>query len=392
MQNYKFISRFKKILLGLIVFLLLVSIGHLITGYGYVLKGVAFAYFRGQSGPGIDESHLFYNDTINTLEPEEWKVSESISKNTLSDSSLSKLNAIQTVSFLVIKNKQLIYEKYWDGFDASHPTNLYSATKSIVSLLIGIAIDDDFISSIEQPVSDFLPEFNTEKKKKITLRHLLTMSSGLNWGESGGNPYSDNARAYYGNDLKEQIDNLKVIESPGEILKYKSSNTQILGYIVEKATQQNLSAYLEKKIWSKIHPEHNALWNLDKEKGDEKSFCCLYVVPRDCAKIGQLILNNGKWGNKQIVSENYLKKCFVAADLVEISGERNCRYGLHWWLAKYKDQNIYYARGILGQYIIVWPEKDMVIVRTGWSRKKVSTDGHPKDLWDYLKMAEELIN
>ena len=391
MQSNKFKSRLKKFLLGIIFFLLLVSLGHLITGYGYVLKGVAFAYFRGQSGPGIDESHLFYNDTINTLNSEEWEVSESISKNTLSDSSLNKLSDIETVSFLVIKNKQLIFEKYWDEFDAGHPTNLYSATKSIVSLLIGIAIDDGFISSIDQPIGDFLPEFNQGKKKNITIRHLLTMSSGLNWVESGGNPYSDNARAYYGSNLKGQIDNLKVIESPGEILKYKSGNTQILGYIVENATQLTLSGYLEKKIWSKIHPEQNALWNLDKEKGDEKAFCCLYVAPRDCAKIGQLILNKGKWGNEQIISETYLENSFVAANIKEISGEKNCRYGLHWWITNYKEQNIYYARGIYGQYIIIWPEKDMVIVRTGWSRKKVSTDGHPKDLWDYLKMAEELI-
>ncbi len=391
-MNSKFITGFKKISFIVFLFLFVVIIGHWVTGYGYVLKGVCFAYFRGQSGPGIDEAHLFYNNQITSKNSIKWKESKTLSKNKISPQSTKQLNLIKTTSFLVVKNNELIYEKYWEGFDSQHPTNSFSAVKSIVSLLIGIAIDEGFIKSVDQPVSDFLNSFKTGEKSRVTIKDLLTMSSGLNWSESGGNPYSDNARAYYGEDLLGQVNKLKSIEAPGKTFKYKSGNTQVLGYIVEKATGSTISDYLEKKIWLKIHAEHDAFWNLDKINGDEKAFCCLYLVPRDYAKLGQLIINKGKLNNQQVISESFLNSSLQPASyLKETNGSSNVRYGWHWWLAKYKNQEIFYARGINGQYIIVWPKKDLVIVRTGKKRRKVASDGHPEDFWDYLKIAEELI-
>jgi len=391
-KNNKLFTGLKKTFYVVFLLLLFIVIGHWVTGYGYVLKGVCFAYFRGQSGPGIDESHLFYNHKIKASNSLKWKESENLTKNKISSTDINKLKLIKTTSFLVVKDNELIYEKYWKEYDSKHPTNSFSAVKSIVSLLIGIAIDEGCITSIDQPVGDFLNSFKNGRKSKITIRDLLTMSSGLNWSESGGNPYSDNARAYYGEDLKGQINSLKSIDPPGKIFKYKSGNTQILGYIIEKATGLTLSSYLEKKIWLKIHAEHDALWNIDKLNGDEKAYCCLYLVPRDYAKIGQLIINKGKWNHQQVVSENYLDACMKPANyLKETNGEENIRYGWHWWIAQYKNHNVYYARGIKGQYIIIWPDKQLVIVRTGKSRKKVASDGHPEDFWDYLKIAEELI-
>ena len=391
-MNKVILSRIHKTftIIGLALFLLVV--GHWVTGYGYVLKGVCFAYFRGQSGPGIDESHLFYNHLINTEHPVKWKESIKISKNKLNAAANKKLTSIKTTSFLVVKNNELIVESYWNGFHKNHPTNTFSAAKSVISLLIGIAIDEGHIKSVEQPVSDFLPSFNKGDKSKIIIKDLLTMSSGLNWSESGGNPYSDNARAYYGEDLLGQVNNLKCIEKPGKIFKYKSGNSQVLGYLIEKASGVTLSEYLEKKIWNKINAEHQAIWNLDKMNGDEKAFCCLYITPRDYAKIGQLVLNNGKWNGYQVISETYLKNALQPASyLTEKNGKQNIRYGWHWWTALYKGDVICYARGINGQYIIIWPEKETVIVRTGEKRKKVADDGHPEDFWNYLKIAEAFI-
>jgi len=391
-MNNTFLSRLKNTLFIVGLTILLLIIGHWITGYGYVLKGVCYAYFRGNSGPTIDESHLFYNHIITTHSPVKWKESKALLNNEISSKSLEKLKLIETTSLLVIKNNKLIYESYWEGFNYKQPTNSFSAVKSVISLLIGIAIDEGCIKSVDQLVSDFLPSFKIGDKSKITIKNLLTMSSGLSWSESGGNPYSDNARAYYGEDLLGQVNNLKCEEKPGKFFKYKSVNTQILGYIIEKATGLTLSKYLEKAIWFKINAEHQAIWNLDKFNGDEKAYCCLYLVPRDYAKIGQLVLNKGKWNGQQVISENYLKKAIQPASyLTEKDGKQNIRYGWHWWTASYNNDEVYYARGINGQYIIIWPEKETVIIRTGKRRKKVANDGHPEDFWSYLKIAEELI-
>ncbi|MAP01741.1 MAG: serine hydrolase [Flavobacteriales bacterium] len=387
-MNNKKAAKRKNILL---VFLLLgaIVIGHLITGYGYLFRGVYLSYFQGQSGPGINDAHLFYNNEI--ASPNSIKFVSSSKKNNikLPEKELALLEKINTASFIVVKNDSLIFEKYWGEYTSSTATNSFSAAKSLVSLLIGIAIEEGKIDSVDQPVAAFLEEFNTDGKSKITIRNLLTMSSGLSWKESGKNPYSDNAKGYYGQHLREHIKSLKVIQDPGKIFNYKSGDTQILVYVLERATDKTISDYMQEKIWSKINAESIALWNLDRENGDEKGFCCFYATAKDYAKIGQLILNNGKWGSDQIIPIYYLQNALLPAqDILEKDGSINKRYGWQWWYATYNNQPIHYARGLLGQYIIVYPAKKLVIVRTGEKRKKVQKDGHPADLWDYLRLAE----
>ena len=375
----------------LLVFLLLgaIVIFHLIAGYGYLFRGLAFTYLRGQTGPGINDVDLFYNNEMVSSSSIPFKESTNYNKNSLSNKDLTELQQIETASFLVLKNDSLVFEKYWDPHTSLSKTNSFSASKSFVAFLIGIAIDEGYIESVEQYVSDFLPEFNRPKKARITIKNLLTMSSGLNWEESGKNPYSDNAKAYYGKYLREHIKNLKVISEPGKRFHYKSCDTQILTYVLEQATGKTISDYMEEKIWSKIGSESNALWNLDRKDGDEKGFCCFYATSRDFAKIGQLILNNGEWEGQQLIPTKFLKNAIKPEkSILDKNGLENSRYGWQWWCASYNNTPIHYARGLFGQYIIIYPKKNIVIVRTGKKRKKVQSDGHPSDLWDYLRMAE----
>ena len=382
---------FKKPLIGLTLFIIALLLGHWICGYGYLFRGVAYSYLRGQSGPGINEAHLFYNDTIRSNNPVKTPSSKKINSTDLSSKAVETLQEIKTACFLVVKDDSLVYERYWEPYSQNTPTNTFSAAKSFVSLLVGVAIEQGYIESVDQPVGDFLVEFNSMEKSKITIRSLLTMSSGLNWGESGKNPYSDNAKAYYGQQLREQVNALELIEEPSKTFRYKSGDTQILVYVLEKATGYTLSDYFKINIWDKIEAESSALWNLDKKDGDEKGFCCFYGLPRDFAKIGLLVLHGGKWKNQQVVPNNYIKKAIVPAkEIREKNGEENFRYGWQWWAASYKGSTIHYARGLLGQYIIVYPKKRLVIVRTGEKRKKVLADGHPADLWDYLSFAEQV--
>ena len=387
------ISGRKKILLGVFLSLVILIGAHWVAGYGYLIRGVAFSYLRGQSGPGINESHLFHNNIIETQNPKPFASSYKKNQAQLPTKDISTLKEIETASFIVIKDDSIIFETYWNEFNQSTPTNSFSAAKSLVSLLVGVAIKEGHIKSVNQRVGDFLEEFKSGEKSKISIRNLLTMSSGLNWGESGKNPYSDNAKAYYGQNLRAHVNSLKVIEEPGKIFRYKSGDTQILVFVLEAATGVSISDYLEEKIWRKIGAEQNATWDLDRENGDEKGFCCLYAVARDYAKIGQLMLHKGKSNDQQIIPLEYLEKCIVPAkDVLEKDGSINKRYGWQWWSAVYKKNTIHYARGLLGQYIIIYPQKKMVIVRTGKKRKKVHSDGHPADLWDYLRMGEFVAN
>ena len=375
----------------LLVFLLLgaIVIFHLIAGYGYLFRGLAFTYLRGQTGPGINDVDLFYNNEMVSSSSIPFKESTNYNESSLSNKDLIELQQIETASFLVLKNDSLIFEKYWDPNTHLAKTNSFSASKSFVAFLIGIAIDEGYIESVEQYVSDFLPEFNRPKKARITIKNLLSMSSGLNWEESGKNPYSDNAKAYYGKYLREHIKNLKVVSEPGKRFHYKSCDTQILTYVLEQATGKTISDYMEEKIWSKIGSESNALWSLDRKDGDEKGFCCFYATSRDFAKIGQLILNNGEWEGQQLIPTKFLKNAIKPEkSILDKNGLENGRYGWQWWCASYNNAPIHYARGLFGQYIIIYPKKNIVIVRTGKKRKKVQSDGHPSDLWDYLRMAE----
>jgi CubicO group peptidase (beta-lactamase class C family) len=378
-----------KILLASLLFILIVIVTHLIMGYGYIFKGITFAYLRGQKGPGINEHHLFYNYELQNPRPKLWN---DISPNkSLSANDITFLDSIQTASFLVIKNGEIVHESYYNGFNDTTPTNSFSAVKSMVSLCIGIAIDEGYIGSVDQKVAEFLPEFKKSELGEVTIRHLLTMSSGLSWSESGNNPYSNNAAAYYGSNLRALVTSQRLVSESGKVFDYKSGDTQLLSYIVEEATGQSLGDYFYDKIWSKIDIEHKGYWNLDKKDGDEKGFCCLYATPRDYAKLAQLVLNNGQWNGVQIISKEYLNKClFPAKEITEKDGSENNRYCWQWWYANKDGKDIHYGRGLLGQYYIIIPADDLIIVRTGWKRKKLGEDGHPKDFWDYINIAYSL--
>jgi len=381
----------KKIVAGISLGFILVILGHFALGYGYIIKAVFFTYLRGQKGPGIAEHHLFYNYKLVSKTPVSFNDQEANISLEKEDSLL--LEELETAGFLVIKDKEIIHESYLNGFSQSEPTNSFSAAKSMVSLCIGVAIDEGYISSVNEKVSTFLPSFKEGEKTKITIRHLLTMSSGLSWSESGKNPYSNNAEAYYGENLRGLVLDQEVNSPPGKVFDYKSGDTQLLTFILEKATGKTLGAYFYENIWAKINTEHQGYWNLDKENGDEKGYCCLYASARDFAKFSQLILNNGSWNGEQLISKEYLQNAiFPAQEITEKSGKENERYGWHWWYA-YKDgKHMHYGRGLLGQYYIAIPADNLIIVRTGWKRKSKGDDGHTKDFWDYVRIANKLAN
>nr|WP_299202402.1 serine hydrolase [uncultured Brumimicrobium sp.] len=392
------LSRFLLVLLLLFVF---VNLTIFITGKTYLYKGIQETYLKGKSGPGIYDSIVFPVRVANHANPtEKWKVKSPLLN--INESSKEQLIALKTTSFLIVKNGEIIHESYYDQHNEHTKSNSFSMGKSFIGLLIGIAIDNHEISSFDAPITDYLP-FRIPNDEGITIRHLLGMSSGLNWSESGSNPLSDNAEAYYSSDLNEIMKKSRFDKKPGLAFEYLSGNSQLLGIILKEATGVSPTEYFEQHVWSKIGAEHDLFWSLDREDGFEKTFCCAYATTRDYARIGQLILNNGKWNGEEVISSETLNTLLSPFDLKE------AHYGLHFWRYNHPVHPAVYARGILGQYIVVIPSLNVVIVRTGHQRKGkyfiprkkkkdvnfVLENGykehHPLDLFDYFSALEYVL-
>jgi CubicO group peptidase (beta-lactamase class C family) len=265
----------------------------------------------------------------------------------------------QTLAFLVIHNDTLLFEKYYNNCQQSTIIPSFSVAKSVTSLLIGCAIDDGYIKSIDQPITDYIPELNVEFKN-VTIKHLLQMTSGVNFKENYYSLINSTPQYYYGINLRKKISQLRVKGEPGKIFEYKSVNTELLGLILERSLKkENVTQYLQKKIWQPLGMEYNASWSIDRYlNGIEKTFCCLNARARDFAKIGRLYLKKGNWNGKQIVSEKWINESTKINNFSEAQ-----HYQYQWWIAS-KDGD-FYAHGWLGQYIYVNPNKKLIIVRLG---------------------------
>lgn len=343
----------------------------LLSGRFYLYKGIANTYLIGRSGPSIYDKDVFYNATLHKSEKNsDFVLHEKYNTQTLPKDYRKFIEELDTRALLVFKGDTLLYEEYWDQHTDETVSNSFSVAKTVTALLVGIAIEEGKIKSLDDKVADYIPEFKEKGRERISIRHLLQMSSGLDWEESSKNPLSHNAESYYGTDLYGLVTRQNLIEEPGKHFKYQSGNSQILAFVVEKATGQDLTSYAEEMIWKKIGAEDDAYWNLDKENGDEKAFCCLYATARDFGRIGKLLLNKGKFDEEQVVPEWFYDEMIRPAQMTTDEGISNYRYGLHIWTYFGNANPAYYCRGIKGQYIITIPDENLVIVRMGEDRKE----------------------
>lgn len=397
-------------IVGITLFGLFVAVNLfiLLSGRFYLYKGIANTYLIGKTGPGIYDLNVFPKRTIPASPTSaEWIMHKKYNSFKRSKKDKRVMRAHGTTAFLVFKDEQLLYEKYYGTHDELTVSNSFSAAKTVVSLLVGIAIKEGYIKSIDEPVGNYLPSYASEDKKHLTIRHMLYMASGLNWGESGANPLSHNAESYYGTNLRDLIDRLKVVDEPGKTFLYQSGNSQILGFVVEAATGTRISDFAAEHLWKPLQAESDAHWSLDAPNGNEKAFCCWYSTARDFGRLGQLFVNRGKWNETQIIPEDYYQEMVKPAPLITEEGNKNTRYGLHVWM--YPDPEwktpVVYCRGILGQYVVAIPEKNLVFVRLGHSRldnltqedidknpSKYTVDmiEHPADFFDLLALAKKI--
>lgn len=361
----------------------------LFSGRTYLYKGIWNTYLQGRSGPTAYEYTIFENREIKNGTAQPWVLSANYNKNEIPGDLLAKMNEISTGAFIVIRHDSILHEQYWGEFSDKSYTNSFSMAKTVVSVLLGCAIQDGVITSLDQPVGDFLPEYKEGDFSKITLRDLVNMTSGIAFDEDYVNPLAYPAEAYYGSDLRELTMHYTTVDGPpGTTFRYLSGNTQLLGFVLVKATGKSLSDYASEKLWIPLGCEQPAFWSLDSEGGNEKAFCCINSNARDFARIGQLYLDSGRWNGKQIVPEAYALASRQPTGMVNEDGTPNVTYSYSWWMIpEYKGHHIFYARGILGQYVVAIPDLDMIVVRLGEKRLPNDSDDIPGDVYYYIDAA-----
>jgi len=286
----------------------------------------------------------------------------------------SYMRAYRVSGLLVLRNGEILLERYGMGRKAQDRWTSFSVAKSVISTLVGAAIQDGHIGSLEDPVTRYIPELRGSAYTGVTVRHLLTMSSGVRWNEDYSDPNSDVWRA--GAEILEPgvvpivsyMRRLPRADAPGSRFVYKTGETDLTGVLVSNATGKSLSQYASEKIWKPVGMERDAVWVTDLV-GQERG-CCMSMTLRDYGRFGQFMLDGGRAGGRQILPAGWAQ----AATSPQITnGAPSPGYGYLWWMRP----DGYSAEGIFGQAIVTYPDDRLVIVfNSAWP------EADADELWD----------
>lgn len=384
-------------------FLLVLGITAVLVGvvwlspYGYLIKGLRMTYLIGEKSANyLDYKGFDKREVAN--DPERVSVlavSEDAGTVELSSALREMLKRTNSGSFLVFRNDSLVCERYFEPVADTVMTNSFSMAKTITCLLFQRAIEEGKIASWDEPVRKFLPWVGKAAVEKgeavdgvspdqmeanaaaLTLRHLITMSAGLQWNESYQSPFGITAKAYYGSDIEATMREVPVVVMPGTQFEYQSGSTQLLGLVLEQVTGKHLSDLASDWLWKPLGMEAPAYWSLDKANGRELNFCCVNARSRDFGRLGLMVLHNGKG----LVDSGFLA---MARKPFEMGGKTLVPfYGHSFWLGYVDGVDFQFFNGLKGQYIVVIPSKNMVVVRTGHGVVKPADGGR---IFDCVKL------
>lgn len=295
-----------------------------------------------------------------------------------------------TAGLVILQDGKLRFERYGLGFDAAGRWTSFSVAKSFTSTLVGAAIQDGYIGSLEDKVSQYIPDLRGSAYDAVTVRQLLTMSSGVKWNEDYEDPAADvakfnNATPDEGVDATvSYMRKLPRAHPPGEVWHYNTGETNLIGVLVSSATKQPLAQYLQTKIWHPAGMEANATW-LQSKTGHEIAGCCIQAATRDYARFGLFVLANGNVGGKQIVPDDWFASAIVKQKDIGSPGRG---YGFQWWTY---DDGAVAAQGIFGQGIFIDPQRRLVIAsNSNWTRASLGPE--PKAREAFYRQVQALID
>lgn len=280
------------------------------------------------------------------------------------------LKKTHTTGLMVLKDGVILHEEYRLGAGPASTLTSWSMAKSVVATLVGIAHKEGRIASLDDKASTYIPELQGKAYGEATVKDLLRMASGVKFDENYASKTSDISQLFYkvfifGMPIDDAVKDLPAENKPGTTFHYKSVDSQVLAWVLRRATGKSVVAYASEKLWQPLGMQDNAFWNLDRPDGNELAYCCLNTTLRDYAKLGQLYLQQGKWQGRQILPEDWVKETTQRPEpwLAAGHGYAERGYGYHWWLPKNPDHE-FFANGVWGQTIFVNENAGIVIVKT----------------------------
>jgi CubicO group peptidase (beta-lactamase class C family) len=274
------------------------------------------------------------------------------------------LGETDTLAFVVVHRDRIVRERYFGGSTRQSLQTSFSAAKSFVSTLVGIAIDEGLIGGVDDRITEYLPELaeRDPEFRQITLRDLLTMSSGIRYREGGFPSLGDDTYTYYGVDLRDvALSRTRIGQPPGLAWHYNNYHPLLLGLVLERTAGTSVSQFMATRLWQPLGAEADATWNLDSERsGFEKLESGLNARAVDYARFGLLLLHNGEYNGRRIVSEDWVR----AATAADRTTDPAYHYQYFWWIDVDRPGR-FYAFGKYGQYVYVAPDADAVVVRLG---------------------------
>jgi CubicO group peptidase (beta-lactamase class C family) len=326
--------------------------------------------------------------------PQVWPHDSLYNKIELTDSLLAKIDSNNTHAFLVIQDGKILYEKYFDGYTKDSVSGSFSAAKSIISMLVGIGLIEGKIKSLDEPVGTYVPHFKEGDLAKIRIKDLLTMSSGTSYNESDQSYMGLSAKMYYADNQEYVVNLMEAKEPAGVNWEYRSGDTQVLGLVVEKAFGKNISELTSEYFMKPMGAENDAKWLLDGDSKHEKAFCCFNGVARDYARFGELMRTNGKWKDKQLVPEEYMKAATSPASYLKDpteGGKLVDFYGFQFWVFNHRGFSIPSMNGLFGQYVYTIREKNAIIVRLGETKVTKPVHHFQPENFTYIDAALSIL-
>jgi CubicO group peptidase (beta-lactamase class C family) len=344
--------------------------------YSYLIRGVQGAYLDGHKSAHIyDRSHFDQREmpVFNAVTLPEGSYTLELSQETR-----TALESYDTKGLIVLEKDSVVLEEYWDDHDASTISNSFSTAKTVITLLIQIAIQDGYIDSWDDPITKYIPEYEIpEGVAEPTLRHFSTMTAGMQIKENYNDPFSKTAKLYYGDNAEATALSVPPGKNPaGEVYEYQSAQTQVLTIALSRAVGESVSSFANRELFAKVGFEVPATWHLDRADGLELGFCCLNVSVRDFAKLGQFVLHDGKINGQSVVDS-----AFIA---MASQGYKSPYYGHSFWIYPEPHNHVFGFRGMLGQDILIDRQHQRVVMRIG------QRDGGKYNA-DFNKVEEALL-
>jgi CubicO group peptidase (beta-lactamase class C family) len=385
----------KKFILSLALIIVLICVALVATGNAHLFRAVQLTWLKGNDTANINDGKDFETNLIEAGKEQPWLLHEQYNQEPLNQALDSFLRSTNSVAYLIVKDGKLHTEYYFEPYHNRSKTNSFSMAKTMMTMLIGAAVDDGIIDSFDDPVWKYIPELK-EKAPRVSLAHHAAMSSGIDWEEDYYSPFSPTPKLLYGYDVEAYALSREYLVEPGTEYYYASVSTQILGIALNRAQEakgidKTLSEYFSEKFWVPMGMNDDGMWHTDAERL-ELTYCCVNTNARNFAKFGLLLSQGGLWRSEGGDEKPLLSEAFVER-MIKPDLERY--YGHSVWTDD-REPPIFYAMiGHLGQYVVVVPEHNMLVVRLGEFRDADAdyiTHFIPKEVGYYVDEAIKRVS